>query len=219
MACRLCRYPGTLFAVALVLLLALTASSPTIASAQSTETTCNGTGVGTPYVKLYQANVTGLTATIGGYAVAGIVVNLTWSWGDGKIITGYFPQSHTYSSAGTYEVNVTIFDCTGGGKTGSASEIVEVGVSSTSSSSFSTAVKGHASNFLQLYVETAIAVGIVIVILLTAALYTRKSRAFVSKLAGERAEMTSRSGVAHLSRCLPSVGPRYLDVPKGLGLG
>jgi hypothetical protein len=127
-------------------------------------------------VKLYQANVTGLTATIRGYAVAGIVVNLTWSWGDGKITTGYFPQSHTYSSAGTYEVNVTIFDCTGGGKTGSASEIVKVGASSSSSSSFPTTVQGHAPIFSQLYVSTAIAVGIAIVILLMVALYTRKRR-------------------------------------------
>jgi hypothetical protein len=135
-----------------------------------------GTGVGTPYVMLDQANVTGLTATVGGYAVAGVVINVTWNWDDGHITTGYFPQTHTYSSAGIYEVRITVFDCTGGGKTGSASELVDVRVASAlSSSTVSNAVPNGVASFSRLYFPVAIGVGIVIAVLLMAALSTRKS--------------------------------------------
>jgi hypothetical protein len=140
-----------------------------VASTQITTSNCEATGVGAPWVELYQANVTGLTVTIDGYAVAGIVSNVTWSWGDGQTSLGYFPQSHTYAKPGTYEVNITLFDCTGGGKTASASQVVKVGMSSPA----------------QFYVPLTLAVGVVVllsvVIVVLLAVVIHKSRSTQSK--------------------------------------
>ena len=126
---------GSVVIIILTLAMATPSASSIVGPLQSTLTTCAGTGIGPPYVYLDPANVSGLEATIGGYAVAGAIPYITWNWGDGQTTTGYFPQSHTYAEAGTYEVIVTVYDCTGGGKTTSASETVTVGLSSSSTSS------------------------------------------------------------------------------------
>jgi PKD repeat protein len=57
-------------------------------------------------VTLYAATVSGLQATING-TVNNSPTNLVWNWGDGLQTTGFFPQSHTYSSGGTYTIQVT----------------------------------------------------------------------------------------------------------------
>ena len=167
------RVLGVFFGVALAILFVGATSTSMTTSTQSTVPCSAMTGVGGPYVILHPANVTGLTAAIGGYAIAGVVVNVTWSWGDGQTTTGYFPQSHVYSRAGTYEVNVTVFDCTGGGKSASASEAVTVGISSASSSYSSTRVSSNGPLSPEFYV--LVAIGVVILAALVFALYTRKS--------------------------------------------
>ena len=74
-------------------------------------------------VTLYAATVSGLQATING-SVNNSPTNLVWNWGDGQQTTGFFPQSHTYSSAGTYTVQVTAHYSNG--SSASASESVTI---------------------------------------------------------------------------------------------
>lgn len=59
-------------------------------------------------VNLESACINGLQVDINGGAVPGVSVkSITWTWGDGTSTTGFFPQSHTYSSPGPHIVNVT----------------------------------------------------------------------------------------------------------------
>jgi PKD repeat protein len=74
-------------------------------------------------VTLYAATINGLQATING-SVNNSPTNLVWNWGDGQQTTGFFPQSHTYSSAGTYTVQVTAQYSNG--SSASASESVTI---------------------------------------------------------------------------------------------
>jgi PKD repeat protein len=93
-----------------------------------------------PSVVLHPATTSGPMATITGYVLCensdpnmGYCPPYSWNWGDGQRTTGYFPQTHTYSQSGTYDVVVTaINDVNGLG--GSMSETVTVQFSSSSSS-------------------------------------------------------------------------------------
>jgi len=59
-------------------------------------------------VNLFAACVNGLQVDINGAASPGAsVTSISWSWGDETATTGFFPQSHTYSSTGIYTVQVT----------------------------------------------------------------------------------------------------------------
>ena len=59
-------------------------------------------------VSLQTACVNGLQVDINGAASPGAsVTNISWNWGDGTTTTGFFPQSHTYASSGSYYVQVT----------------------------------------------------------------------------------------------------------------
>jgi hypothetical protein len=59
-------------------------------------------------VNLSTACINGLQVDINGVASPGLTVTrITWNWGDGHQTTGFFPQSHTYSSQGQYLVLVT----------------------------------------------------------------------------------------------------------------
>jgi PKD repeat protein len=69
-----------------------------------------------PTVELGTPSVEGLKATINGVALPGgdtSVTGLSWNWGDGTQTSGFFPQSRTYASAGTYTVTVTATDSDG----------------------------------------------------------------------------------------------------------
>ncbi|MGO9298961.1 MAG: fibronectin type III domain-containing protein [Acidimicrobiales bacterium] len=85
------------------------------AAAASTPTcwTTNGQEDLTLYPNgVYQSNESGLAVTIDGVVIAPegtLLTGIDWNWGDGTIQTGcvYFPQSHTYQEAGTYNVVVT----------------------------------------------------------------------------------------------------------------
>lgn len=78
---------------------------------------CNGTGVGAPEIMISQQSASGLTFMVDGEVIGGNITLFAIDWGDGGGTTAYFPQSHTYAVGGTYTVSVTVFDCTGGGKT------------------------------------------------------------------------------------------------------
>ncbi len=60
---------------------------------------------------LSPACVNGLQVDINGGTYfprpGGQVTNILWNWGDGQQAPGYFPNSHIYSSAGNYTVQVT----------------------------------------------------------------------------------------------------------------
>ena len=59
-------------------------------------------------VSLFTACINGLVVDINGVASPGAsVTSITWNWGDTTSSTGYFPESHTYSSPGTYSVIAT----------------------------------------------------------------------------------------------------------------
>jgi TonB family protein len=65
-----------------------------------------------PSVSLYAPAVHGSTAIVLGAAHPGgpeaSIAEITWDWGDGdKVSPGWFPQSHTYTGPGVYEVTVT----------------------------------------------------------------------------------------------------------------
>lgn len=59
-------------------------------------------------VNLSTPCVNGLQVDINGAASPGAsVTSISWNWGDGTTTTGFFPQSHTYSTANSYNVQVT----------------------------------------------------------------------------------------------------------------
>ncbi|MGC8614923.1 MAG: PKD domain-containing protein [Thermoprotei archaeon] len=62
-----------------------------------------------PNVIIKGVNVSGLTVTIEGNAEtsSGFITELLWKWGDGSSSLGPFPQSHTYSKPGKYNVSIT----------------------------------------------------------------------------------------------------------------
>jgi hypothetical protein len=76
----------------------------------------------TPCVNGLQVDING-----GVYAATGYTVSyISWSWGDGMVTpSGWFAQSHIYSSAGTYTVKATAYYTDG--TTQSASQSVTVG--------------------------------------------------------------------------------------------
>jgi hypothetical protein len=93
---------------------AATSSNPEIPLPGSTDT-----------VFQFPACVNGLQVDINGGASPGAsVASIEWSWGDGQQTTGFFPQSHTYSSAGQYAVQVAANY--GDGSSASASQTVTV---------------------------------------------------------------------------------------------
>ncbi|MDE1863036.1 MAG: PKD domain-containing protein [Thaumarchaeota archaeon] len=67
-----------------------------------------------PSVTFFAPISNGLTITINGKSQprtqGASITRTTWDWGDGQSTTGDFPQSHTYSDAGTYTVKVTAYD-------------------------------------------------------------------------------------------------------------
>jgi hypothetical protein len=107
---------------------------------------------------LSPASVSGLEASINGGVNAPqgtLLTGIDWNWGDGTVLTGclYFPQSHTYQEAGTYNVVVTTTFTNGTQQ--QASEDVTVSGSGTtatsvsvnpSSLSFGTVAAGSASS-------------------------------------------------------------------------
>ncbi|MGI0026606.1 MAG: PKD domain-containing protein [Nitrosopumilaceae archaeon] len=70
-----------------------------------------------PSLTLYNPSTNGLTVTIDGNTQGTTpgsdITNVNWDWGDGQTTTGLFPQTHTYSSSGTYTVKVTAYDSYG----------------------------------------------------------------------------------------------------------
>ncbi len=63
-----------------------------------------GSPCGSPSVP---SAVYGLTASVNGGTDSVPSIVLRWSWGDGTVGTGPFPQAHTYALPGTYTVTVT----------------------------------------------------------------------------------------------------------------
>ena len=110
----------------------LSTSLPTESSTPTTSTTTLSQTP--PTVSLYSPSLNGLAVTINGATLAttngATVSSLNWNWGDGQETTGFFPQSHSYSLAGTYLITVTATDSNG--LTKSASESVTVTISSFS---------------------------------------------------------------------------------------
>lgn len=52
------------------------------------------------------------------------IVRIDWDWGDGEILTSFFPGPHTYQANGEYTVTVTPFDAEGS----STSAVIQVSV-------------------------------------------------------------------------------------------
>jgi PKD domain len=105
-------------------------------NAAADPSTCSTTN-GSPSISIEPASVSGLSASINGVVIAADGTQLTgidWNWGDGTTLSGcsYFPESHTYSSAGTYTVVVTATESNGGQL--QTSESVTVGSSSSTCS-------------------------------------------------------------------------------------
>jgi PKD domain-containing protein/List-Bact-rpt repeat protein len=76
-------------------------------------------------VNLSAACINGIQVDVNGSAApATSVTSISWSWGDSATTTGYFPQSHAYSSAGSYTVQATAYYTDG--SSASSSQIVTV---------------------------------------------------------------------------------------------
>lgn len=75
-------------------------------------------------VSLGPACIDGLQVSITGAATDN-PESIGWSWGDGTNTTGWFPQNHSYASAGSYTVLVTAYY--GDGSSAPQSEPVTVG--------------------------------------------------------------------------------------------
>lgn len=118
-------------------------SAVTTSTATSPSSTSSSQPV-PPTVTLAPAQVSGLTVTINGAAIPGATItNISWQWGDGQTTSGFFPQTHTYSIAGTYKVIVTATNSAG--LSGSSSENVIVGSSSASTAQISTTAETSSS--------------------------------------------------------------------------
>lgn len=66
-------------------------------------------------------------ASLNGAADAGpnaYIVSISWNWGDGSKTNGWFPQSHVYTTTGTYLVNVSATD--NNGLTGSSTDYITI---------------------------------------------------------------------------------------------
>jgi len=104
-------------------------------------------------VSLSAPCIDGLQVSINGAATGGAQVNyIQWNWGDGTTTQGWFPQNHSYASAGSYTVLVTAYY--NDGSSASAPEMVTVGPGisqgcpftlSTSSLAFGTQAVGTTS--------------------------------------------------------------------------
>ena len=70
-----------------------------------------------PQLTIFNAAVNGKTAMVNGVANSdacqGSLQPFSFSWGDGTVSTGWFPQSHTYNSPGNLQVCVTATDSFG----------------------------------------------------------------------------------------------------------
>jgi len=56
---------------------------------------------------LFPACANGLQVDINGAAAPGaLVTSISWNWGDGSTTTGFFPQSHIYATANSFNVQV-----------------------------------------------------------------------------------------------------------------
>ena len=70
-----------------------------------------------PILSISPATVIGLSVSINGVTDANTcgpqAVTLSWSWGDGTTTQSFFPASHTYPAAGSYNVCATTMDSRG----------------------------------------------------------------------------------------------------------
>ena len=70
-----------------------------------------------PTLILFEPQISGLTVTINGVANPGYegasITRIHWDWGDGSSEDRWFPATHTYSSAGTYTMTVTVYQSDG----------------------------------------------------------------------------------------------------------
>lgn len=64
-------------------------------------------------VSLANACLNGLTVDINGVETGAKDYLLGWTWGDGQFGNGSFPQSHIYSTSGTYNVSVSAYFASG----------------------------------------------------------------------------------------------------------
>ncbi len=77
-------------------------------------------------VTLSEACIVGFQVELNGAASPGAsVTSIAWNWGDGTSTIGFFPEGHTYKSAGSYDVQVTAHY--ENGSSASAPEHVKVG--------------------------------------------------------------------------------------------
>ena len=63
-----------------------------------------------PELTLFTPEIDGLTVTINGVTIpkteGTFIEVIYWDWGDGYVEYGWFPNSHTYDSEGTYTIRV-----------------------------------------------------------------------------------------------------------------
>lgn len=84
-------------------------------------------GANLPPVASFTTAVQGRAVTVDGSASSdpdGTIAGHTWTFGDGSSATGATPPAHTYASAGTYTVTLTVADALGA--TGTRSQQVTV---------------------------------------------------------------------------------------------
>lgn len=83
-----------------------------------------------PILTLYQPEVNNLFVVVNGSATPGTDTNnekisyISWEWGDGSKEVHLFPNSHTYSTLGKYEIRVTVHQSDGQSSSKNVSVIV-----------------------------------------------------------------------------------------------
>ena len=86
-------------------------------------------GCGAPSISLETPTVSGSTVTVNGVYTPGSycsISSLTWTWGDGKYTTSWFPASHSYEWSGTYVVTATVHQSDGQTASASVTAIVSI---------------------------------------------------------------------------------------------
>ena len=70
-----------------------------------------------PTISLGITNTNGLCISVNGVtlptAPGASVTSIVWNWGDGQTMAGWFPETHTYSVGGTYNITATATDSNG----------------------------------------------------------------------------------------------------------
>ncbi|MDE1824794.1 MAG: PKD domain-containing protein [Candidatus Micrarchaeota archaeon] len=108
--------------IALIMLLVGTASAASFSGSPTIS-------AGSPQISISSVSISGSASPTASQATN--IAYINWNWGDGQTTSGFFPQSHTYTSNGDFIVRITAYDNIGN----SASTLESVNINNQATTS------------------------------------------------------------------------------------